>query len=227
MKWLMALLVVVVGALTSGPATAGTTTGPQLVTSAPAHDTTVPRGPDLVRLVFDREVSAADVRMTAAADGVEVAVTPPVLDGKAVTVQVPPGLASGRYRVSYAVQDNNGGQAKGSMMFTSTSGEQQTPPEVTLPTVSQTPTTAAPTQTPTATEPTTTAPPTTVPTPSAPTSPAPGSAPSAGNSGGGSVVWVVAGVLAVGLAVLVGLNVHSRRRVQGEREHVEPDPDHL
>lgn len=234
-KWMIVLVVALAClATTAGPATmaepasaAGpamaAAAGPQLVESQPANDADVPGGPETVRLVFDRDVTAADVRMTAAADGVEVAVTPPVLDGTAVVVEVPPGLAQGRYRVSYAVQDDDGGQAKGSLVFAATAPRQQTPPEVTLPTVSET-TTEPPTLTAT-----TTAVPTTAPTPTAiPTSPtSPTTAPSAGTSGGGSVVWVVAGVLAVGLVVLVGLNVQSRRRTRAEREHVEPDPDHL
>lgn len=183
--------------------------GPSLVESQPPNNGIVRENLTQLVLRFDTTLTEAAIDITVG--GTPLAIPTPTVAGKTITIALPQGVPTGDYQIAYSVKTAQNKTSKGAYTFSYTTDPNQTG--------APTATTAAPGAQPiTPTGPVATKP-----------SPTESKAATAVTDQGGinSMVWIIAGVLVLGGALLVTVQVQKRQQQATQSRDGGPHSDHL
>ncbi len=161
--WLCAAVALVMGPPASAAVHVGVPAHADVLSVTPADGSQLERAPTALVVVFSEDVNPAFVQVTLTGNDAAVPLGPPSVDGRTVTVTVPPGpgQAPGSYRLAYRVVSSDGHPVSGTSQFTvtgTTAATSATGPATSSPAVTTSPSGQAAGQAPAGSEPASRAP---------------------------------------------------------------------
>lgn len=179
---------------------------PSLVKSEPPNNGIVRKSPARIAIRFDQPITKAEVSVVVG--GQPLVVSQPELSGNNVVVQVPAGVPVGDYQVSYSASNKAEQTTKGAFTFAYSTD----PGDTGAPTPTESQSGASPI---TGTGGASNASQTPVPDPAA------------SQGGINSIMWVIAGLLVLGVALVVTVQLQKKQRLAAQNRVDGNNPEHL